>query len=54
MTITKLTTALQQAAEAHHEYERTLGHPDGDWAGWYAAWIINRYGPLETPTEAAE
>jgi len=54
MTIDKLTTALTQAAEAHHAYEATLGHPDANWQHWYASWIIDRYGPLETLAEAAE
>lgn len=54
MTIDKLTTALTEAAEAHHAYEKTLGHPDANWQRWYAAWIIDRYGPLETPVTRAD
>ena len=27
---------VKRAAEAHHHYEKKLGKPDKDWAGWYA------------------
>lgn len=31
-----VTRALERAGEAHHSYEKGLGKPDEDWAGWYA------------------
>ena len=32
----ELEQALREAAQAHGEYERGLGHPDQDWTSWYA------------------
>lgn len=40
----KLKTALQKAAEAHHEFEKTTGKPDADWADWYARYIVVNLG----------
>ena len=37
---TTLADQLRAAAEAHHVYEKGLGHADADWAGWYAKWIV--------------
>ena len=31
--------ALTAASEAHHEFERGLGHPDAHWATWYAEFM---------------
>lgn len=53
MTIDKLTKALTEAAEAHHGYEATLGHPDANWQRWYAEFIVNKYGPFREPPQAA-
>jgi hypothetical protein len=51
MTVDKLTKALTEAAEAHHVYEQKYfpRQTDPNWQRWYATWIIDRYGPLETP-----
>lgn len=35
-----LADRLRAAAQAHHVYEKSLGHPDADWAGWYAKWMV--------------
>ena len=35
-----LTTALVEASKAHHTYEGVIGHPDTDWARWYAEYMI--------------
>lgn len=35
-----ITAALVDAAAAHHEYEKTLGHRDDDWASWYARFLV--------------
>lgn len=37
-----LARLLREAQEAHHEYEKELGHPDAAWAEWYAAFIAER------------
>jgi hypothetical protein len=39
----RMAMLLKQAADAHHEYERILGHPDADWPAWYAAYIVGRF-----------
>jgi len=31
---------LTAAAEAHHVYEKSLGHADENWATWYAGSMI--------------
>lgn len=54
MTIDKLTAALTEAAEAHHAFEATLGHPDANWQRWYAQYILDKHGPLLSQAEAAE
>lgn len=41
-TSADLATALREAAAAHHEFEKTLGHPDADWASWYADYIFGK------------
>ncbi len=38
----ELARLLAEAAEAHHEYEQTLGQRDEDWPQWYAQYIIER------------
>jgi NADPH-dependent 7-cyano-7-deazaguanine reductase QueF len=44
-----LTAVLQQAGNAHHEYEtRYLGEKDPDWAGWYAAYVLEKMGHFTT------
>ena len=37
---TQLGELIGQASEAHHVYEQGLGHPDPNWAEWYAGWIF--------------
>jgi hypothetical protein len=39
-----LTDLLRGAAEAHHKFEAGLGHPDADWAPWYAEKIVAELG----------
>ena len=44
MTITgpsQLAEILRAAANAHHIYEQSLGHPDSDWPTWYARYIFD-------------
>lgn len=36
-----LASALKRAAEAHHGYEKGLGHPDADWHTWYAQHMVD-------------
>lgn len=36
MTELKIKELLIEAEESHAEYEKTLGHPDPDWASYYA------------------
>ena len=42
LTEEKLAALLREAERAHGEYERTLGHRDGDWPTWYAAYIVKK------------
>ena len=39
LTPADLAAALRRAAEAHHEYEKSLPKPDANWPEWYAAYI---------------
>jgi hypothetical protein len=38
----QLAQLLREAAEAHHEYEQTLGERDDTWAEWYAEYLLER------------
>ncbi|GAA2024586.1 glyoxalase [Catenulispora yoronensis] len=40
----ELEQALREAAVAHGEYERELGHHDEDWPSWYAAHMARAAG----------
>lgn len=47
MSLNDLADLLRRAADAHHEYELTIGHDgqttigaDPDWPRWYAAHIL--------------
>lgn len=40
LNVAELTSLLKGAAEAHHQYEAKLGHPDADWAPWYAERMV--------------
>lgn len=44
LTTEGLASMLKQAADAHHDYEKGLGHEDEDWPTWYAAWMRNMFG----------
>jgi catechol 2,3-dioxygenase-like lactoylglutathione lyase family enzyme len=37
---TDLAAALRRAAAAHGEHEKKTGQPDGEWADWYAEYIV--------------
>lgn len=50
-SIVDLTVLLQEAQKNHHPFEEGLGHPDSDWAGWYAAYVTARQSGL--PEEVA-
>lgn len=48
-TVARLAGLLDQAAAAHHRYEREElnGVYDTDWPAWYAAWLLRGgLGPL--------
>ncbi|WP_327001242.1 hypothetical protein OHA72_39790 [Dactylosporangium sp. NBC_01737] len=36
--------ALRDAAAAHGEYEKELGHHDADWPVWYAGYMARATG----------
>jgi hypothetical protein len=42
LTAERLAALLREAEAAHGEYERELGHPDDDWPGWYARYIVGK------------
>jgi len=42
LTVEQLALALGEAASAHADYERELGHADADWPTWYATFIVER------------
>lgn len=42
LTQEELAELLRDAAQAHGEYERELGHRDEDWPTWYAGYILDR------------
>lgn len=50
-----LSTALSDAASAHHEYETTAlkGERDAQWSGFYAAFAIGRLGDFAKPSALA-
>lgn len=35
-----LASAFRRAEAAHGEHEKRLGHRDGEWPEWYAAYMI--------------
>ena len=47
-----LIIALNAAGKAHHDYETHFlyGVRDEHWAGWYAAYVIGKFGEYTTPT----
>ena len=36
-----LAGALRRAEAAHGKYEKETGHPDPDWPGWYARYMVD-------------
>lgn len=49
-----LKRLLNEAAEAHHIYEKGLGHEDADWAGWYADYMVKRVNVTTIAVQAHE
>ncbi len=47
VTREQLKQYLEDAKEAHTEYENELGHSDKDWADWYSEYIIRRIAEQE-------
>jgi hypothetical protein len=48
----ELIHALNAAGSAHHDYETHFlnGVLDEHWPGWYAAYVIGKFGEFTTPT----
>jgi catechol 2,3-dioxygenase-like lactoylglutathione lyase family enzyme len=40
----ELADALREAASAHGEHEKEIGHEDADWPAWYAEYMV-QHGP---------
>ena len=55
-TKVQLIAALTRAGELHHSYEKVYlaGERDERWAGFYAAYVLGRYGDFERPELVAE
>ena len=55
-TKAQLIAALARAGELHHSYEKVYlaGERDERWAGFYAAYVLGRYGDFERPELVAE
>jgi hypothetical protein len=47
----ELADELRRAAKEHHGFEESLGHPDEDWAYWYALFLLGR---ITVPSDLAE
>ncbi|MFD9735339.1 VOC family protein [Umezawaea sp. NPDC059074] len=43
-SVAELEQALRDAAAAHGEHEKELGHEDADWPAWYAAHMARQAG----------
>ncbi|MEV0566529.1 VOC family protein [Dactylosporangium sp. NPDC050588] len=43
-SVAEVEQALRDAATAHGEYEKELGHHDDDWPSWYAAHMARAAG----------
>lgn len=50
-----LEDALVAAAAAHHDYERSVlnGERDAMWAGFYAAFVLGRFGDFASASRLA-
>ena len=55
-SIENLESALGAAARGHHDYEthHLGGVHDAQWAGWYAAYTLGRFGDFTSPTALTE
>jgi len=42
LTVGELARLLQEAQDAHREYERTTGERDENWPEWYAQYIVDQ------------
>ena len=40
-TVEQISSLLQEAGEIHHRVFRIVDGADGDWASWYADWLVN-------------
>ncbi len=43
---TDLAAALRRAEAAHGRHEEEIGHPDPDWPGWYAQYMVDEQSGL--------
>ncbi|GAB3840448.1 VOC family protein [Dactylosporangium cerinum] len=50
-SVAEVEQALRDAATAHGEYEKELGHEDADWPVWYAGHMARAAG-LQVSTES--
>ena len=52
----ELKAALSAAGSAHHEFEERYlnGVRDELWAGFYAAYVLGRFGDFASPTDLAK
>lgn len=46
----ELAAALRRAEAAHGEHEKRTGHRDGNWADWYADYIVREQAGRELPS----
>lgn len=51
-TIEELSKLLAETWNAHSEFQKVYleGVRDEMWAGWYAAYVLGRLGPIMTPS----
>lgn len=47
-SVTALAEALRRAEAAHARYEAEIGHPDPDWARWYAQFMADESAGSDT------
>ena len=45
-----LASALRRAEAAHAGHEQRAGGHDGDWPGWYAAYLVAEQAGTDLPT----
>lgn len=50
-----LVDVLQETWDTHSEFQRVYLHEERDemWAGWYAAFLIGRFGHIAPPSRLA-